>query len=165
MGLDMYLKYRQSMSGYDFSGNDPRPYNDTIEAAGLTGISTNDSPFAEVIVTAIYWRKANAVHAWIVNELADGVDECQEIRVPREKLAELRSLCFDALSIPAGSNLQDHAASVLPPASGFFFGSTEIDDWYVKDLEHTMSEIDRVLSLLPEEGEGWDWSLVYQASW
>lgn len=165
MGLDMYLKYRKSFSGYEFAGNDPTEYNEIVRTLALQEMVTSDSPFAEVEVTAIYWRKANAIHGWFVNELADGVDECQPIRVPREKLVELRSLCFDALSIPAGSNLQDHASSVLPPTGGFFFGSTEIDEWYVKDLEHTMSEIDRVLKVLPEEGEGWDWSLTYQASW
>ena len=165
MGLDMYLKYRKSMSGYDFTGNDPKPYNDTVEASGLEAIATGESPFAEVIVTAIYWRKANAIHGWFVRELGGGVDECQEIRVTRDDLVKLRELCFEALSVPAGSSMQQHAETVLPPTSGFFFGSTEVDEWYEEDMKRTMREIDRVLAALPKDGEGWDWSLYYQASW
>lgn len=38
-----------------------------------------------------YWRKANAVHAWLVNTVQDGVDECQLSHpVTREQLVELR---------------------------------------------------------------------------
>lgn len=165
MGLDMYLKYRKSMSGYDFTGNDPKPYNDVIEAAGLEAIATDHSPFAEIDVTAIYWRKANAIHGWFVNELGGGVDECQEIRVTRDDLVKLRELCFDAISVPAGSSMQEHAEKILPPTSGFFFGSYEIDEYYERDMKETISEIDRVLKALPKDGEGWNWSLYYQASW
>ena len=44
-----------------------------------------------------YWRKANAIHGWFVRECADGVDECQEIVVPKMKLMELQALCLTAL--------------------------------------------------------------------
>jgi hypothetical protein len=44
-----------------------------------------------------YWRKANAIHGWFVRELADGVDECQEIPVSKIKLMELQALCLTAL--------------------------------------------------------------------
>ena len=44
-----------------------------------------------------YWRKANAIHGWFVRELANGVDECQEIVVPKIKMMELQALCLTAL--------------------------------------------------------------------
>jgi hypothetical protein len=44
-----------------------------------------------------YWRKANAIHGWFVRELANGVDECQEIPVSKIKLLELQALCLSAL--------------------------------------------------------------------
>ena len=118
-----------------------------------------------VDVCVMYWRKANAIHGWFVNELGGGVDECQQIHVTRDNLIDLRNLCFEAMSVPAGSTMEKHAEEVLPPTSGFFFGSSEIDDWYFEDLKQTIEGIDRVLANLPEEGEGWDWSLYYQASW
>lgn len=38
-----------------------------------------------------YWRKVNAVHAWLVNTVQEGVDECQMSRpIAREELVELR---------------------------------------------------------------------------
>lgn len=166
MGLDMYLELRKHFSGYEFSGEEKAAnYKAVIEAAGLEDAAAKDSPYATVSTTAIYWRKANAIHKWFVDTLANGVDECQEIHVPVENLKQLRELCFEALSIPAGVEFADHADSVLPSTSGFFFGSTDYDEWYVKDLEHTMDSIDRVLATLPDDGEGWDWSLVYRASW
>jgi hypothetical protein len=165
MGLDMYLRYRKNFSGYNLGDSDPAIYQQVIEAAGLADAASKDSPYATVEVTAMYWRKANMIHTWFVDTLGGGVDECQEIHVPREKLKELRDLCFEALSVPAGMSLTEHAEKVLPTASGFFFGSTEYDEWYVQDLQSTMDGLDRVLATLPDDGEGWDWSLIYQASW
>lgn len=163
MGLDMYLKYRKNFSGYDFG--DPQTYNQVVSAAKMDGVDDSEHPYVSVEVTAIYWRKANMIHTWFVDTLGGGRDECQEIYVPREKLQELRDLCFEALSVPAGMTLSQHAETVLPTSEGFFFGSTEYDDWYVHDLQYTMRNIDRLLSQLPTDGEGWDWSLYYQASW
>jgi hypothetical protein len=165
MGLDMYLRYRQSHSGYSYGDNDTTGYDNLVAAAGLTEIASKTSPYASVEVTVMYWRKVNAIHGWFVNELAGGVDECQEIHVTRENLQTLRDLCFEALSIPAGMSLADHAVRVLPPSEGFFFGSTEVDEYYIQDLQETMDGLDRILSHLPTENEGWDWSLIYQASW
>jgi hypothetical protein len=165
MGLDMYLRYRKNYSGYELPTSDTTAYKNLIAAAGISEIASKTSPYVSVEVTVMYWRKVNSVHAWFVNELADGVDECQEIHVSRENLQTLRDLCFEALSIPAGVSLADHAASVLPPAEGFFFGSTNVDEYYVQDLQETMDGLDRVLANVPAEGEGWDWSLIYQASW
>ncbi len=168
MGLDMYLEIRKHFSGYEFRDEDKAKaaeYKAVIEAAGLEEASATTNPFATVSTTAIYWRKANAIHKWFVDTLADGVDECQEIHVPLEKLKELRDTCFEALSIPAGMDFADHADSVLPSTSGFFFGSTDYDDYYVQDLQNTMDCIDRLVKILPDDGEGWDWSLVYRASW
>lgn len=166
MGLDMYLELRKNFSGYEFSGEEKTAtYKAIIEAAGMGDAASAESPYATVTTTAIYWRKVNAVHQWFVNELGGGEDTCQEIYVPREKLQELRNLCFEALSIPAGMTLEKHAETVLPTTSGFFFGSTDYDEYYVQDLQYTMDSIDRVLAALPDEDEGWDWSLVYRASW
>jgi len=167
MGLDMYLEIRKHFSGYEFRGEEEKAaiYKEIIEAARMEDLASKESPYTTVSATAVYWRKANAIHKWFVDTLAGGVDECQEIHVPLEKLKELRETCFEALSIPAGMDFADHADSVLPATSGFFFGSTDYDEWYVQDLEYTMDSIDRLVESLPDDGEGWDWSLVYRASW
>lgn len=45
-----------------------------------------------------YWRKANAIHGWFVNNLADGVDECQQIPVSVADLLQLQSACEQVLA-------------------------------------------------------------------
>jgi hypothetical protein len=142
-----------------------------------------------------YWRKANAVHGWFVRECADGVDECQEIRVSHDQLRQLRADCNHALANRETAVPNDESAIVktepvgsgadilkfimdnmkleqekigttlvsddpLQPTSGFFFGSTEKDEWYYNDLLETIDIIDNALSYDSEQ-----WEVIYQASW
>jgi len=161
MGLDMYLNARKYVSQHNYKGDsrtEVPEFSTLVNMSGLEGL-TKYSQFAGISVSypVGYWRKANAIHGWFVNELAGGVDECQEIPVPREKLVELRDLCKAAVSQPA------MAGEVLPPTQGFFFGSSEIDEWYMEDLSDTIKMIDHVLSVIPEDN--WEWEIYYQASW
>ena len=160
MGLDMYLYARKYVSRFDYNGGeriergdfttlaDTAP-NDLTKYGDFTGIQI-DYPVA-------YWRKANAIHGWFVNELANGVDECQPIYVSRESLVTLRDLAKATLLEPA------MAESILPPTSGFFFGTYDIDEWYMQDMRYTVKAIDHVLATIP--ADDWNWSFIYRASW
>jgi wyosine [tRNA(Phe)-imidazoG37] synthetase (radical SAM superfamily) len=101
-----------------------------------------------VIEEAAYWRKANAIHGWFVDNVQDGVDECQESYVSYEQLQELKKLCLEVIETKDASKLQ--------PRSGFFFGSTEVDEYYMEDLKRTVEMLDK---LDP------DADYYYQASW
>jgi len=46
-----------------------------------------------VTATAVYWRKANAIHKWFVDNLADGVDDCRPLWVSTDHLKELFLTC------------------------------------------------------------------------
>ena len=107
----------------------------------------------EVSIDAGYWRKANAIHDWFVRECQGGVDECQPSYVAREQLVELKELCEQVLAD------KTKAAELLPTTSGFFFGSTDYDEYYFQDLESTIEIIDRTLTL-PSE-----WDIEYRSSW
>ena len=161
MGLDMYLEARKYVGQYNYSNGEstPNPEYTALVTLVPKGLADNVDLFggASVALTVGYWRKANAIHGWFVNELAGGVDECQEIYVPREKLAELRELCASVIKQPA------MAGDILPPQEGFFFGSGEIDEWYLNDMQLTIDIIDKVLSAIPEDDYGWSFS--YHASW
>jgi hypothetical protein len=74
--------------------------------------------------------------------------------VKRKDLEDLRDLVKDTLIH------RDKASVALPTASGFFFGSTEYDEWYWSDLEYTAKELDRVLANAKESDD-----FFYQASW
>ena len=50
---------------------------------------------------------------------------------------------------------------MLPTRSGFFFGGTEYDEFYLRDLKDTVEILDRVLGDPLLE----DCDFLYQASW
>ncbi len=104
-----------------------------------------------------YWRKANAVHNWFVTNVQGGVDECQKSYVSREQIEELIAATQEALDAYNAGDAKK-AEDVLTPTSGFFFGSTEVDDYYKQDLESTIEQLKPLL-----EVQGVDFA--YQASW
>lgn len=158
MGLDMYLKASKFVSGYDHAGDaEQKIYGDILAALGLSNeeVST-DSPDLTVAVNIAYWRKANAIHKWFVDNVQDGVDECQESLVTIEQLQELSDLCKTALK------KKDEAAEVLPPQSGFFFGSEDVDEHYFETLQDTVDQLDKILK---NKKFAKEWSFYYRSSW
>jgi len=159
MGLDMYLEARKYVSNYNFEierNGENAEYHAIINAIGASNMVTDDVPSVEVKINVMYWRKANAIHSWFVQELADGRDECQPIYVERENLVTLLNLCKQVALQPA------NARQALPTQAGFFFGSTEYDEWYMQDIKRTIEGLERVLEVIPADGR---WSFIYQASW
>lgn len=102
-----------------------------------------------------YFRKFNALHNYIVNNLADGVDECQEIEITKDNLCAL----LDTLS--KVSDNHDLADEELPTAEGFFFGSTCYDDWYFSDVKDAIEMCELFLTNIDFD----KYKLVYLASW
>ena len=162
MGLDQYLTAKKYVSKWDYSGGfDNRVI--TQEFQDLLPMDTPDitryGQYAGITVEypVGYWRKANAIHNYFVQTLGEGVDECQEMYVPRETLSDLRERCVEVIG---SDNMEQMAQEVgLETVSGFFFGDTEYGEWYREDLKLTVEICDHVLKL-PEE-----YSLHYQASW
>lgn len=101
-----------------------------------------------------YWRKANAIHQWFVDNVQNGIDECQETLVKRDKLVELLNICEEVKKHPK------RAPQLLPTQSGFFFGGTEYDDWYFAAIEHTIKILKKVLKTDDKNTE-----IYYQSSW
>jgi len=159
MGLDMYL-YRKT---YVKSWKDTAQVLITIPDTADDSVKQVKSERVKYVVEEVaYWRKANAIHKWFVDNLADGVDECQEIPVTRDSLQELLDLCIQVKeNREKPVMLQTPPEDLLPTASGFFFGSTEYDDYYYEDIDLTIEQLQGVLSEDPE-----DYSFYYyQASW
>jgi hypothetical protein len=157
MGLDMYLRATEYVSRYDYDGNnadDNNPlFNELVEKFDVSD-AIGDTPFGGISIDFPmgYWRKVNSVHNWFVEICGGGVDECQPMYVNTQHLEELKSLCEQVLA--------DHslAEELLPTSAGFFFGSTDFDEYYFKDLEYTVKVIDRCLKSKFDYFE-------YQASW
>ena len=143
MGLDMYLNAKRFIwFGEDELGDKVAEVFPELKGKRVK----------EVIVEALYWRKANAIHKWFVDNCQEGEDDCGNYYVGREQLEELRQLVLEALA--------EKDASKLPPQAGFFFGNTDINEWYWDDLRRTAEGLDRVLAEFPEQ-----WEFEYHSSW
>jgi hypothetical protein len=161
MGLDMYLHARKHFLGI-------RSGDDEIAQAirKLAGVPEAYDKFhngVAVEVTALYWRKANQIHAWFVANVQDGNDDCGEYYVSREHLDKLRETCKAVLAAENTPEAEETAQQLLPPQPGFFFGTYEIDEGYYEDLQYTVKGIDYVLENFP--AEGWQWEFEYHSSW
>ncbi len=147
MGLDMYLNKKTYVgANYDFNN-----------VTGTLALKRNDVPIPinlnkirYILEEQAYWRKANQIHRWFVNNVQEGVDDCGIYEVYGEQLLELVELCRRVLA--------DHslADSLLPSQEGFFFGSTEYDEYYFADLESTIEQLEDV------EPDTW---YEYSSSW
>lgn len=133
MGLDMYLNKRK----HNAQLNEEGYYNE------------------EDYVELGYWRKANAIHEWFNQNCADGyLENCEECEVTKADLSKLISDCEKVL---ANHNL---AEEILPTSSGFFYGTTEYNEWYFKILKQTIDIASNALNTDFDE-----WSVFYYAWW
>lgn len=154
MGLDMYLSTKRYMSKY-FDAADVDRIKQVNDIFGVVGIEDEDYGAEEVKFRVAYWRKANAIHDWFVRNCQDGRDECQEAWVSREQLQELIDLCKQVIADPS------KAEDLLPTRSGFFFGDTAYDDWYLGQLEYTVERFEKILAD-PAFAKA---DFYYQSSW
>ena len=160
MGLDMYVYLKKS----DYKSRSIYRQNDLEYPSELNEFQNAilDRNFMSVRTSESYqvgyWRKANAIHGWIVRNVADGRDECQEIYLQEEAIKRLIDTCKDVLID------KTKAKQLLPPESRFFFGSQEIDEWYLEDLKYTIDIFTKILEFLQSEA-GEDYRCVYEASW
>lgn len=158
MGLDMYLSTRVSFSHYSGMVENGGIWAEEFPKAetllDIAGIKPTVDGSVAVVATVAYWRKANAIHQWFVDAVQDGKDDCQEYYVEVGQLEKLISLCEEILA--------DHAlaSDLLPTQEGFFFGGTEYDEWYFKDLEDTIKMLREAIDNRPQYAD-----FYYQSSW
>lgn len=171
----MYLYEEEYLSEYY---NEDR-HKQVCEALGRDDVR-------DVTYLVGYWRKANHIHNWFVENVQDGVDECQKSYVSSEQLQELYDLCKEVLTVMQTDEVDleiysfENDANVvekgreivnsstihkmLPTSSGFFFGGTGYDEWYIRDVENTLEILEKLRN---EDGsfgrKGMDY--YYRSSW
>ena len=145
MGLDMFL----TASKYQMGDKD-----ELTEAVNPV-IDTKGYPVQSITISACYWRKANQIHNWFVENVQDGVDECKRHHVEVETLRRLVDICKEVLA--------DHskADDLLPTQAGFFFGDTGYTEYYYADLQHTVDTLTPFIT--DPDWQIWDFN--YQSSW
>lgn len=157
----------------------------TVRRGGKILKGVNTKKITYLVENAGYWRKANQIHSWFVQNVQDGEDDCQTYYVSREKLGELLAVVRQVLEaselidgevingynigkdgerkpiMEKGKYIKDSsvAAELLPNAEGFFFGSTEYDQYYYDDLKLTEEMLVEALS------DDSDADFEYHSSW
>lgn len=106
MGLDMFLIKSKKMKGLSF---------DKIFEEG---------DFEDVG----YWRKANQIHNWFVQNVQGGEDDCEFYEVSQSKLIELRDTCQKVID------------------------TAIIEDGYILAYEHFGDDIERVKEIEKKNG-------------
>lgn len=136
----------------------------------------------------IYWRKANEIHKYFIDKCANGEDTGDMYPVSKDQLEELKDICEEVLKksiiktgqIENGQRFNkdtgkwdpiyqegkyienpEVAESLLPRESGFFFGSTNYDEWYIEDLKYTSEKIKEILESFNFDEE----EILYHAWW
>ena len=177
MGLDMYLIAKK------FVWHDDSKLANAIRNAVPCPFS--DKP-RYIEYTAMYWRKANAIHNWFVQNVQSGNDDCDHYDVSKDELIALRDLCdiviATAKQIPGQVKIgeistdgkefipefkdgmvienPEEIESLMPTTNGFFFGSTNYDEYYLNDIKETKQVIDKILN---SDTTGWEFE--YYSSW
>lgn len=155
MGLDMYLYARKYFPSRDLPSK-PTQYDNVKELMGIQkDFLEPEFGHAYVDFNVAYWRKANAIHGWFVRQVQDEADDCHTYYVSKENLKDLLDTCKKVKENP------DLAKSLLPPSEGFFFGGTEIDEWYFQDIDDTIKQIENCIDLFDISFV----QFVYRASW
>ena len=156
MGLDMYLTKKHYVQNWEHTELEKR-FEVTIKQGDKTYGNIDASKVKYIEEEAGYWRKSNHIHRWFVENLQDGIDDCQEVYVSPNKLKELLSSCKEALEN------KETACELLPTHSGFFFGRTDYDEFYFNDIDYTIKIIEDILGDVTN-GE-LPYSIYYSSSW
>lgn len=99
MGLDQYLTAEVSLGGYNWSPEHERLDAETIvQATNLDHVWSDMARRVEVRVHVAYWRKANAIHRWFVENCQGGVDDCGTYPVTKADLRRLHETCVIVLA-------------------------------------------------------------------
>jgi len=151
MGLDMYLTRVKYVRNWNHTKPEKRFQG--VAFQGNTAIDLSKLTHLEFNVK--YWRKHNAIHNWFVENVQEGVDDCKRYYVDREKL----EMFLITLEMLVRNRDIEEAKKILPPTDGFFFGSTEIDDWYWDELYETLHELQDDMELNKKD------EYYYQSSW
>ncbi len=183
MGLDMSLEKKTYVKNWDHHTPEQRH---TVTVTGPCAASIKSERISYITEEVIVWRKANAVHQWFVTNVQKGVDNCGTYYVSTKKLKELAEICEQIIAatvlvsgkikngytyangkespVMENGKYMDYegaklASELLPTTSGFFFGSTDYDEFYFDDIKGTA---EKLRALLKEDGEG---SYYYSSSW
>lgn len=171
MGLDMNLYKKHYVKNWDHNPSE-RKVTITVKRNGKKDPNINTKRISYIQEDVAYWRKANAIHKWFVDNVQKGIDDCQEAYVDPTKLEELLETCIKVrdssvlikgkisygYSIENGKEIHNMvdgmilenpeiAIQLLPTGSGFFFGVTDYDEYYIQEIKNTIKMLEEELAI------------------
>lgn len=96
MGLDMYLHKKV----YQYRNPDGTLTSDT-SALAFDDFGRSNGTY--VVTQAAYWRKANQIHRWFVDNVCEGNDDCKPYYCGKDKVKELVGVCRKVLGVLDGA--------------------------------------------------------------
>ena len=157
MGLDMYLTKKHYVQRWDHHPVE-KQFEVTVKKGGEPYAHVNVDKVKYIEEEAGYWRKANHIHKWFVDNVQEGKDDCEEYWVSPRKIEELYAACKQVL------DEKEKAQEFLPTQSGFFFGGTGYDEYYFGDTNNTVEMLKPIIDDM-DQGGNLPYDLYYQSSW
>ncbi len=138
MGLDQALWAHKPIHPVEFEplsqSNAPNPkYQQLIDLTNCQDDLLTGYGWFDVAIPVMEWRKVNSIHAWFVKHVQNDRDDCGYYEVSPPQLQLLCTTIEEAI--------EQKSSDRLPPTSGFFFGSTEVDEYYWEDLQRTLDTL------------------------
>lgn len=165
MGLDMYL-WRYVNMPWDKSKLLLDITAEFIDEERGCSLPVRVDKVVAIKEEAMYWRKANHIHKWFVDNVQDGQDDCKAYWVSRDALVALLDVCKEVLAIEKNvltDEDKEKLEELLPRERGFFFGGYEYDEWYFSDIRDTKDKLEEMLR--QDENCSMFVSYEYEASW
>lgn len=185
MGLDMNLYRKSYVKNWEHQPKEVL-HEITVKQGGVDRPDIKPERIAYVVEDIAYWRKANAIHNWIIKNCANGDENASEVDMDIKDFKKLLLVVNTVLAnskqvegkigngqtlkngkwekvLVDGKKVEDSgtAEMLLPTANGFFFGSTDYDEYYIKDLEYTKSVLEPIVANEANDKAYY----FYQASW
>lgn len=162
MGLDMRLVGNRFISSYVDSDHPLIEGVKKIIQNELGETLPHGAKIQQIEAEFVYWRKANAIHKWFVDNVQEGQDDCGTYSVSWDHIVELRDICDKIIADP------DLGPELLPTTAGFFFGGTSYGESYLDDVTYTRDELNNLLTWHASEklaDREYTWDIVYESSW
>ena len=143
------IKYKTYDFSFPFNENKVFSYNEVVEKM------ENEYKWYYKMHD-VYFRKVNFIYAFFQDILVN-----ESCLVSKNAIVELMDYCKDVLEhhkTDADGGVA-YAEANLPTQAGFFFGSTDYDEWYFNDVKDCWIQMGKLLHSL-KEGDMvlWDFS-------
>ena len=189
MGLDMYAHRKHYVKNWEHQKPEER-FSVRVERGGKPYVGIRTEDISEVCEEVMYWRKANHIHKWFVDNVQNGEDNCAVYYVGIGELSELLEVCEEVINHSklvenevetvtvaqvaerlnglmqgiASKVIEDAtvAKKLLPTYGGVFYGGDEYDEYYLDEVVRTRNWLVRMLD---DYENGSTAHIYYTSSW